>query len=137
LLALVTVASSAVSELLRFDGPVQATVREALEDVHIGGKTIVQGQRVTVLLGSAMKVTFLIPTHSIFAVPARGCFLAAMGCTRAWERGSPGELARRFPNPSESADGRDSKLCNVKSNFQWLRFQLRNRGRAIPSGLSA
>jgi cytochrome P450 len=44
---------SAVEELLRFDGPVQATVRVALEDVAIDGHTIPQGALVLVNLGAA------------------------------------------------------------------------------------
>jgi cytochrome P450 len=47
------VAPSAVNELLRYDGPVQSTGRQALEDVPLGNKIIKQGQRVTVFLGSA------------------------------------------------------------------------------------
>ncbi|HVE20450.1 MAG TPA: cytochrome P450 [Acidocella sp.] len=48
-----TIAPHAVSELLRFDAPVQVTGREALEDVELGGKIIRKGQRARVLLGSA------------------------------------------------------------------------------------
>jgi cytochrome P450 len=47
------VAPTAVNELLRYDGPVQSTGRQALEDVPLGNKIIKQGQRVTVFLGSA------------------------------------------------------------------------------------
>jgi cytochrome P450 len=53
LVAAPTVAPSAVNELLRYDGPVQSTGRQALEDVPMGNKIIKQGQRVTVFLGSA------------------------------------------------------------------------------------
>jgi len=48
-----SVAPAAVNELLRYDGPVQATGRQALEDIPLGNKTIGKGQHVTVLLGSA------------------------------------------------------------------------------------
>jgi cytochrome P450 len=48
-----SLAAPAVNELLRFDGPVQATSREALEDVELGGKVIRRGQRARMLLGSA------------------------------------------------------------------------------------
>ncbi|HIK04817.1 MAG TPA: cytochrome P450 [Trichormus sp. M33_DOE_039] len=44
---------SAVEELLRYDSPVQLTVRTAIEDVEIGGKTIRKGQQVFVCMGSA------------------------------------------------------------------------------------
>ena len=43
----------AVEELLRFDGPVQATVRVALEDVEIDEHVIPQGSLVIVSLGAA------------------------------------------------------------------------------------
>jgi cytochrome P450 len=43
----------AVEELLRFDGPVQATVRVALEDVSIGDQVIPQGSLVIVSIGAA------------------------------------------------------------------------------------
>jgi cytochrome P450 len=45
--------STAVEELLRFDGPVQATVRVALEDVEIDGHTIPEGAIVLVSIGAA------------------------------------------------------------------------------------
>jgi cytochrome P450 len=44
---------SAVEELLRFDGPVQATVRVALEDVELGGERIPPGALLIVSLGAA------------------------------------------------------------------------------------
>ncbi len=44
---------SAIDELLRYDGPVQATLRSALEDVEIDGKTIARGQNALLLLGAA------------------------------------------------------------------------------------
>ena len=44
---------SAIEELLRFDGPVQATVRVALEDVAIDGHTIPAGALVLVGIGAA------------------------------------------------------------------------------------
>jgi cytochrome P450 len=43
----------AVEELLRFDGPVQATVRVALEDVAIDGHVIPEGGLVLVSIGAA------------------------------------------------------------------------------------
>ncbi len=46
-------ATSAVNELLRFDGPVQATARQATEDLVLGDRTVRSGEPVTVFLGSA------------------------------------------------------------------------------------
>lgn len=45
--------ASAVEELLRYDGPVQATARVATEDIEVGGTTVEAGQVAMVLLGSA------------------------------------------------------------------------------------
>ena len=53
LIAAPSVAPAAVNELLRYDGPVQATARLALEDIPLANKTVRKGQYVTVLLGSA------------------------------------------------------------------------------------
>ncbi len=44
---------SAIEELLRFDGPVQATVRVALEDVALDGHTLPEGALVLVSIGAA------------------------------------------------------------------------------------
>ena len=44
---------AAVEELLRFNGPVQATGRVAMQDIEIGGTTVKEGQIAFVLLGSA------------------------------------------------------------------------------------
>ena len=44
---------SAIEELLRFDGPVQATVRVPTEDVEIGEQTIAEGSLVLVSIGAA------------------------------------------------------------------------------------
>ncbi len=43
----------AVEELLRFDSPVQATSRNAAEDIEVGGATIKAGQQMILILGAA------------------------------------------------------------------------------------
>jgi cytochrome P450 len=48
-----SLAPSAVEELLRFDGPVQATVRVAHDDVELGGHVIPNGALVLVNIGAA------------------------------------------------------------------------------------
>lgn len=48
-----TVTPNVVNELLRFDGPVQVTGRQATEDVTLADRTIAKGEVVTALLGSA------------------------------------------------------------------------------------
>jgi pimeloyl-[acyl-carrier protein] synthase len=45
--------SSAVEELLRYDGPVQRTARIPSEDVIIGGQTIAKGEMVMPFIGAA------------------------------------------------------------------------------------
>lgn len=45
--------NNAVEELLRYDAPVQLTVREAKEDLQIGNKDIKKDQRVVLMWGSA------------------------------------------------------------------------------------
>ncbi|MFP2925673.1 cytochrome P450 [Pyxidicoccus sp. 3LG] len=44
---------TAVEELFRYDGPVQATGRVCTEDVELGGVRIARGQELVLLLGSA------------------------------------------------------------------------------------
>jgi len=44
---------AAVEEMLRYDGPVQATGRVAMEDVEVGGQKVTQGQAVIAVLGAA------------------------------------------------------------------------------------
>jgi cytochrome P450 len=46
-------APAAVEELLRYDGPVQATGRVAMEDLEIGGQKVTKGQAVLTVLGAA------------------------------------------------------------------------------------
>jgi cytochrome P450 len=106
-LAAAPMAPAAVNELLRYDGPVQSTSRQALEDVPLANKVIKQGQRVTVFLGSANhdEAHFADPEvlnlqrsdarplsfgHGIHT--CLGAALARMETQVAF-----GELARRFP----------------------------------------
>jgi len=44
---------SAVEEILRFNGPVQATARVATTDIEIGGTTVREGQMAMAILGAA------------------------------------------------------------------------------------
>ena len=102
------IAPLAVSELLRFDGPVQATVREALEDVSMGGKTIAQGQHVTVLLGSANRDEIRFPDPDTLDLRRSGARILSFGhgihtclgaaLARLEAQVAFGELGQRFPN---------------------------------------
>jgi cytochrome P450 len=101
------VAPAAVNELLRYDGPVQATGRQALEDISLANRVIRQGEQVTVILGSANRDESHFPapdTLDLQRADARplsfghgihtclGAALARMETQVAF-----GELARRFP----------------------------------------
>ncbi len=44
---------AAIEELLRFDSPVQATARLALDDLEVGSMTLKKGQELVLLLGAA------------------------------------------------------------------------------------
>jgi len=102
------IAPSAVSELLRFDGPVQATVREAIEDVPLGGKIIPRGQRVTLLLGSANRDEARFPDPDRLDLRRSGARLMSFGhgvhtclgaaLARLEAQVAFTELAGRFPN---------------------------------------
>lgn len=48
-----TLLDGAIEELLRYDGPAQATCRLVVEDVQLGEKTVQAGQQVIALLGAA------------------------------------------------------------------------------------
>ena len=56
---------TAIEELLRFDGPVQATLRVTTEDVELGGQRIEEGSLVLVGIGAANH------DPSVFAEPER------------------------------------------------------------------
>jgi cytochrome P450 len=45
--------ATAIEELLRFDGPVQGTIRRAGTDLVVGGETIAAGEFILLLLGAA------------------------------------------------------------------------------------
>lgn len=104
------IAPSAVSELLRFDGPVQSTSREALEAVRIGETTVPAGAAVTVLLGSANRDERLYdqpdrlnlrrtgPRMLSFGHGVHACLGAALA--RMETQIAFAELARRFPGCS-------------------------------------
>jgi cytochrome P450 len=111
------IAASAVSELLRFDGPVQATARESIEDVQIGGKTIAQGQVVTVLLGSTNRDETHFPEPDRLDLRRSGTRTLAFGhgihaclgaaLARIEAQVAFGELARRFPALSVDSERLD------------------------------
>lgn len=60
--------SQAVSEVLRFESPVQAAPRLANKDVEIGGKTIKEGDMVWLLLGSANRDSNQFDAADVFDI---------------------------------------------------------------------
>jgi cytochrome P450 len=107
LVASPVVAPAAVNELLRYDGPVQATGRLALEDVPLADKIIKRGQHVTVILGSANHDESRFPAPDsldlrradarplAFGHGIHTCLGAALA--RMETQVAFAELARRFP----------------------------------------
>lgn len=121
------IAGAAVSELLRFDGPVQATARATIEDVQIGGKTIPKGQVVTMLLGSTNRDETHFPEPDRLDLRRSGTRTLAFGhgihaclgaaLARIEAQVAFGELARRFPALSVDSE----KLDRAPSvNFRGL-----------------
>lgn len=101
--------SSAVEELLRYDGSVKATVRWAKEEVDIGGKTLKKGDRALVGLSGANRdpEQFDDPhgldlardpnPHVAFAHGIHVCLGAPLARLEAQETFS--ELTQRLPRP--------------------------------------
>ena len=48
-----TLLPNAIEEILRYDGPVQATARVLARDVQVGATTLSKGQHITLMLGAA------------------------------------------------------------------------------------
>jgi cytochrome P450 len=82
----------AVVELLRYDGPVQATARVAREDLEIGGKQIGAGQLVIALLGAANHDPAQFPNPDRLDVMRQGGQHVAFGYGTHFCLGAP--LAR-------------------------------------------
>lgn len=58
--------SSAVEELLRYDGPVQYDIRYSMRDVHLRGRTIPKGSPVMMLVASATRDEAVFPNPDRF-----------------------------------------------------------------------
>jgi cytochrome P450 len=106
-------AASAVEELLRFDSPVQLTMRIPLEDLDFGGRQFRRGQGVVAVLGSANRdpEVFAEPDslelgraenrHLSFGHGVHFCLGAQLA--RLEGEVALRELARRFPDLRLSA----------------------------------
>jgi cytochrome P450 len=97
-----------VNELLRYEGPVQLTVRVAAENFELEGKKIRKGDRVTMVIASANhdETRFAQPERLdlgrtggrplSFGYGVHACVGASLGRMEA--QVVLGEFARRFPS---------------------------------------
>ena len=58
----------AIEEMLRYDGPVQSTVRHLNEDANVGGTLIAAKTMVFVILAAALTATRAIPESQTFDI---------------------------------------------------------------------
>ena len=97
----------AIEEIIRYGGPVQTTMRTALEPLEIGGKQIAKGDRVSLTLGAAnrdpaqfsdpdqMDITRTESRHVGFGFGIHFCLGAALA--RMEGQLSIGALVQRMP----------------------------------------
>ncbi|HTO69607.1 MAG TPA: cytochrome P450 [Myxococcota bacterium] len=103
---------SAIEEMLRFDSPVQGTVRVALEDVEIGGARFAKGALLIAAIGAANRDPAAFPEPDRFDVERRDNHHLSFGFGAHFCLGAPlarmeGEVAFRalfeaFPKPALS-----------------------------------
>ncbi len=108
------IAESAVDELLRYDSPVQMTDRIALDDCEVGGRRVLAGQIVGVMIGAANRDPAAYPDpdrldlartgepHVAFGQGLHYCIGAALARVEA-QIALPA-LFRRFPGLSAGPD---------------------------------
>jgi len=98
---------SAVEELLRFDSPVQLTLRTAAEDIALPSTTLAKGASALLLLGSANRDPDQFPDPDSLDIARAGNHHLAFGMGIHFCLGAPlarvegqiaiGEIVRRFP----------------------------------------
>ena len=105
--------TNAIDELLRFDGPVQQTIRVPLVDMEVSGGIVPAGRRVLTLLGSANRDADVFPDpdklildrpgaarHMAFASGIHYCLGAAVAASKV---PSPWEPWSAASNPGTSS----------------------------------
>ena len=105
---------SAVEEILRYAGPVQATSRVATEDVQIDGQTVKKGQLVFIIVAAANRDPARFPDPETLDITRRNNHHVAFGSgihaclgqplARLEARIAFDTLARRIPNPRLAID---------------------------------
>ena len=105
---------SAVEELLRYDGPVQATGRVATEDIEVGGKVIEEGQLAFCMLAAANRDPAQFPSPDALDIARRDNKHIAFGFGIHFCLGAPlaraeaqiafSTLLRRIPSPRLAAE---------------------------------
>jgi cytochrome P450 len=98
---------SAVEEILRYNGPVQATARVATTDIDVAGVTVKQGQMAMALLGAANHDPEKFPEPEVFDIKRNPTDHLAFGDGIHFCLGAPlaraeaqitfEEMLRRFP----------------------------------------
>ena len=105
---------SAVEEILRYAGPVQATARVATEDVQIDGQPVKKGQLVFIIVAAANRDPARFPDPEKLDITRRNNHHVAFGSgihsclgqplARLEARIAFDTLARRIPNPRLAID---------------------------------
>ena len=105
---------SAVEEILRYAGPVQATARVATEDVQIDGQSVKKGQLVFIIVAAANRDPAHFPDPEKLDITRRNNHHVAFGSgihsclgqplARLEARIAFDTLARRIPNPRLAID---------------------------------
>ena len=105
---------SAVEEILRYAGPVQATARVATEDVQIDGRPVKKGQLVFIIVAAANRDPARFPDPEKLDITRRNNHHVAFGSgihsclgqplARLEARIAFDTLARRIPNPRLAID---------------------------------